>query len=235
MRTADQYPSLPDGARVAETWRRLVAGLINLIVGVASLAGAGLSMYKLRRWLGPPLRPVQKRFAVWAEERDFGRSPLKLTLRTRMLFEVVGLTLELGSINRRSLGARVMRIRRADTRTGGPVSVRSGLIRNLARRASGAVLARLASRATKRYTERMQALQPQLKELQRAHRDDKAAQQEALMRFYREHNVNPLGSCLPTLVIAVIAPWVPAVLSPRRRNLPDRLAGIVWVIEDQRA
>jgi membrane protein insertase Oxa1/YidC/SpoIIIJ len=94
------------------------------------------------------------------------------------------------------------------------------------------VLGRLASRVMKRYAERMQALQPELKELQRAHRDDKAAQQEALMRFYREHNVNPLSSCLPTLVISVIAPWVPALLSPWRQNLPDRLAGIIWVVDN---
>jgi hypothetical protein len=230
MRTVDPYPSLPDGVCVAELWRRLVAGLINLVVGVAVVAGAGFSMFKLRRWLGPPLRPVQRRVAAWGE--GVHSSPGKLRLGPRMLLEVVGLTFELDLINRRSLGTRVMRIRRADARTGGPVSARSVLVRNLAQRATRPVLGRLTSRVMKRYAERMQALQPELKELQRAHRDDKAAQQEALMRFYREHNVNPLSSCLPTLVISVIAPWVPALLSPWRQNLPDRLAGIIWVVDN---
>jgi membrane protein insertase Oxa1/YidC/SpoIIIJ len=81
----------------------------------------------------------------------------------------------------------------------------------------------------------MQALQAELKELRRAHSDDKTAQQETLMQFYEEHKVNPLGSCLPMLMISFVVPGVPALLSPRRQNLPDRLAGIVWVVEDRRS
>jgi hypothetical protein len=233
LRIAEQDPSWPEGVRVAETWRRLAAGLINLLAGVAIAAAGGLSIYRLRRWLGPPLRPVGKRFASCGQ-RNFDGSDGKLPLRTpMMLLEVVGLTLDLDRVNRRSLGARVMRIRRADARTGGSVSARSVLIRHLAQRTSGAVLGPLASRGTKRYSEQMQALQPELKRLQRAHSDDKKAQQEALMRFYKEHKVSPLRSCLPPLVISVAAQRLPVLLSPRRQNLPDRLAGIVWVVEDQ--
>lgn len=235
MRIAEQDPSWPTGVRVAETWRRLVAGLINLVVGVAIAAVAGFSMYKLRRWLGPLLRPVGRRVATWGE-RNFEGSDGKLPLRAQMmLLEVVGLTMELDRINRRSLGARVMRIRHADARAGGPVSARSVLIRHFAQRASGAVLGPLVSRATRRYSEQMEALEPELKRLQRAHSDDKAAQQKALMRFYQEHKVNPLRSCLPPLVISVCAQRLPVLLSPRRQNLPDRLAGIVWVVEDQQS
>jgi hypothetical protein len=235
LRIADQDPSWPTGVRVAEMWRRVVAGLINLVVGVAIAAAAGVSMYKLRRWLGPLLRPVGRRFETWGE-RNFEGGDGKLPLRAQMmLLEVVGLTLELDRINRRSLGTRVMRIRRADARAGGPVSARSVLIRHLAQKASGAVLGPLASRGTKRYSEQMQALQPELKRLQRAHSDDKAALQEALMRLYQEHNVRPLRSCLPPLVISVCAQRLPMLLSPRRQNLPDRLAGIVWVVEDQQS
>jgi hypothetical protein len=150
-----------------------------------------------------------------------------------MALDVASLTVELNSINHRTLGARVMRIRRADARTGGPVSLRSALISNLARRAIATALAPLGARATQRNTTRMKALQPRLKQIQREHSDDAEARQEALMRFYKEHNVNPLASCLPTLVIGFAAPLVPALLSPLRQTIPHRLAGIVWVVEDE--
>src|SRR5579875_356527 len=44
---------------------------------------------------------------------------------------------------------------------------------------------------------RMQALQPQMKAIQQKYKDDKQRQQEEMMKFYRENEVNPLGSCLP--------------------------------------
>jgi YidC/Oxa1 family membrane protein insertase len=43
----------------------------------------------------------------------------------------------------------------------------------------------------------LQTLQPQLKEIQNKYKDDKQRQQQELMKFYKENNVNPLGSCLP--------------------------------------
>jgi len=44
---------------------------------------------------------------------------------------------------------------------------------------------------------RMQQLQPELKAIQSKYKDDKQRQQQEMMKFYRENNVNPLGSCLP--------------------------------------
>jgi len=46
----------------------------------------------------------------------------------------------------------------------------------------------------------MQNLQrhaPQMKELQKKYKTDKKRQQEELMKFYRENNINPAASCLP--------------------------------------
>jgi uncharacterized RDD family membrane protein YckC len=231
MGSADRYSSLANGLGVAPAWRRIVAGLINLTAFIVPLAVTGFGGYKLRRFLGPPLRPLTRRVEGWRDAHDFESDTGKFSLRTRMLGEVVGLTLELDSRNRRSLGARAMRIRRVDALTGGPVTIRSALIRNWAQRATSAGLRPLAKRASKRSAERMQALQPQLKELQRAHADDEAAQQQALMRFYQEHNVNPFGSCAPTL-LTLLAPSLAVLFSPRRQSLPDRLAGIVWVTAD---
>ena len=46
---------------------------------------------------------------------------------------------------------------------------------------------------------RLQVLQPQLKEIQNKYKEDKQRQQQELMKFYKENNVNPLASCLPML------------------------------------
>ena len=41
---------------------------------------------------------------------------------------------------------------------------------------------------------RMQALAPQMKEIQAKYKQDKERQSQEMMKFYRENNVNPLGS-----------------------------------------
>jgi len=53
---------------------------------------------------------------------------------------------------------------------------------------------------TVRQIHSMQSLQrhaPQMKEIQRKYKADKQKQQEELMKFYRENNINPAASCLP--------------------------------------
>ena len=47
---------------------------------------------------------------------------------------------------------------------------------------------------------RMQALQPQMKEIQQKYKEDKPRQQQEIMKFYKENNVNPLASCLPMVL-----------------------------------
>src|SRR3954471_11824750 len=46
----------------------------------------------------------------------------------------------------------------------------------------------------------MQRLQPQMKELQKRYKDDRQRMNEELMKLYQEHQVNPLGSCLPLVL-----------------------------------
>lgn len=54
--------------------------------------------------------------------------------------------------------------------------------------------------AQMRSTKKMQKLKPYLDELNKKHKDDKAALQKAQQDLYKEHGVNPLAGCLPTLV-----------------------------------
>jgi YidC/Oxa1 family membrane protein insertase len=46
----------------------------------------------------------------------------------------------------------------------------------------------------------MQRLQPKLKELQRKHKGNRQKLNEEMMKLYKEHQVNPLGGCLPLLL-----------------------------------
>jgi YidC/Oxa1 family membrane protein insertase len=43
----------------------------------------------------------------------------------------------------------------------------------------------------------LQALQPQIKELQEKYKNDKQRMQQEMMRFYKENKVNPFASCIP--------------------------------------
>jgi YidC/Oxa1 family membrane protein insertase len=45
----------------------------------------------------------------------------------------------------------------------------------------------------------LQALQPQLKEIQEKYKNDKQRMQQEMMRFYQENKVNPFASCVPLL------------------------------------
>jgi len=45
--------------------------------------------------------------------------------------------------------------------------------------------------------QRMQRVQPQMKALQAKYKEDKQRQQQEMMKFYKENQINPLGSCLP--------------------------------------
>ena len=47
---------------------------------------------------------------------------------------------------------------------------------------------------------KMRNLQPEIQELQAKYKDDKQKQSQELMKFYKEKNINPLGSCLPLLI-----------------------------------
>jgi YidC/Oxa1 family membrane protein insertase len=45
----------------------------------------------------------------------------------------------------------------------------------------------------------MQALQPQLKEIQEKYKNDRQRMQQETMRFFQENKVNPFASCIPLL------------------------------------
>jgi len=56
--------------------------------------------------------------------------------------------------------------------------------------------------ANKQFTamSKMKKLQPKMKELQERYKDDRAQQQQELMKLYKEEKVNPASSCLPIFI-----------------------------------
>src|ERR671936_272890 len=48
--------------------------------------------------------------------------------------------------------------------------------------------------------QRLQQLQPEIKQIQQRYKDDRQRMNQEVMRFYQENQVNPLGSCLPLVL-----------------------------------
>jgi YidC/Oxa1 family membrane protein insertase len=46
----------------------------------------------------------------------------------------------------------------------------------------------------------MQAIQPELKDIQERHKNEPQRLQQEMLKLYKEHGVNPLGGCLPMLI-----------------------------------
>ena len=76
----------------------------------------------------------------------------------------------------------------------------------------------------------LQALQPQIKELQAKYKNDKQRMQQEMMRFYKENKVNPLASCIPLIaqlpvfitLFYVLRHELPADIGCRSRSLRSR-------------
>ncbi|MDH3227936.1 MAG: YidC/Oxa1 family membrane protein insertase [Thermoleophilia bacterium] len=91
----------------------------------------------------------------------------------------------------------------------------------------------------KQYTSmrRLQALAPQIKELQEKYKGDRKRLNEEVMRFYRENNVNPASSCLPLLVQLPVFISLFYVLRDFSRGAVEGDAAVdtlsfMWVIPD---
>ncbi len=69
----------------------------------------------------------------------------------------------------------------------------------------------------------MQALQkhaPEMKEIQRKYKGDRAKQNEAMMAFYKENKINPAASCLPLLAQAPVFISLYLVLKNFSKHVP---------------
>ena len=68
----------------------------------------------------------------------------------------------------------------------------------------------------------LQAHAPEMKEIQKRYKHDKQRQQQELMRFYKENNINPMASCLPMVAQFPIFIALFYVLRAFSKNAPCR-------------
>lgn len=80
---------------------------------------------------------------------------------------------------------------------------------------------------------RMQAYAPQLKEIQRKYKGNRQKLNEELMRFYKENQINPFGSCLPLIAQAPVFFALYFVLREFSREAEGRPGlDFMWIIPD---
>lgn len=83
---------------------------------------------------------------------------------------------------------------------------------------------------------RMQAVAPQLKELQRKYKGNRQKLNEELMRFYKENEINPFSSCLPLVAQLPVFIALYYVLRgfANDANIGGGSVSFMWVIPDVR-
>jgi YidC/Oxa1 family membrane protein insertase len=74
----------------------------------------------------------------------------------------------------------------------------------------------------------MQQLQPEMRKIQARYKDDRQKQNEELLKFYKENNINPLGGCLPLLVQMPVFLVLYQVLRGVTRRVSDLGANVGW-------
>ena len=130
--------------------------------------------------------------------------------------------------NSRSPGARALGLRRADARTGGPVSVRSALVHVAVEAASGQMNRRTLRPFRQRAEGRLKIVNAELAELRRIHAGDDDALRHAMRDLSKRHRGMSACACGRALLGNVLL-YLPALWFDRNQTLPDWIAGIVVV------
>jgi YidC/Oxa1 family membrane protein insertase len=74
----------------------------------------------------------------------------------------------------------------------------------------------------------LQAHAPQMKEIQKKYKGDRAKMNEELMKFYKENNINPAASCLPLLAQFPVFIALFYVLRHFSKHVPDK-SSLAWL------
>jgi YidC/Oxa1 family membrane protein insertase len=79
---------------------------------------------------------------------------------------------------------------------------------------------------------KMQELSPELKKLKEKYGSDSRKLQEETMLLYRKHNLNPFGSCVPTIIMLLLFPALYGVfqtfVSPDRQEIIKRFNDVLY-------
>ena len=126
-----------------------------------------------------------------------------------------------------------MGLRRVDAGNGGPVSVRSALIREAVQAASRELSRWVQRPVRQRHLERTRGLQAELREAREIRAGDgREAQERAMAEVLKRSSVRPSSACSRGMLGGLLGSVpldLPAVWSARNQTLPERIAGIVTV------
>jgi uncharacterized RDD family membrane protein YckC len=209
-----------------------LASLLDVVVAAVAIAGIGALGFKLfgRRKAARRLSGswIVRTVRQWANrQRETGRTQ-RPSWRLRAVFFIGGVLTR----NWRGPGARMLGLRRVDARTGGPVTLRSAIVREIVTTAWNVIGNWLFAPVRARADARRHAIAPEIEQLRRTHGDDQEALNIAMARLYEEHKLNPFAGCiwaLPRMAFS-LAQELPAIWSPRNQGLADRLAGTEVVV-----
>jgi len=170
----------------------------------------------------------------WARARGRGAQDWSVPVRMMGLMNTSASgasgALNLAMPNWRSPGLRLLRLRRVDARTRGPVRARQAIVRSLAENLERRLWHELNRPATERAELRQQAANDEIARMREARPD---ADPEELNRDAFAIQTRLGASCAPTprLLLPLVFNWL-AMLQSRRRQLPgERLARTVVIRE----
>ena len=78
----------------------------------------------------------------------------------------------------------------------------------------------------------MQEIQPKINEIQKQYKNDKEKMNQKVMELYKEHNVNPMGGCLPLLIqFPIIIGLFTVLRTPEEYGFAKEVvdAGFLWM------
>jgi uncharacterized RDD family membrane protein YckC len=210
-----------DKTQVAPLGRRAAAALIDVGVFVsgagAVIGGAAGAIFALNRGRGNVVEQLDR-----LSDRVNG------VLETRHANGAIGLASTVAGVglrNARSPGMKAMHLRRVDVRSGGPVSLRSAIIQQLVGFAWGRLARQVWRPAFERYQVRTAALAAEQREFHRRHPDDPHADTASPAT----RPSTGMASCCGRMLLPGAVQVLTTLLSPRRQNLADWVAGIVVV------
>jgi hypothetical protein len=212
---------------IAPLRRRLLASLIDmtlLVLTTVALIVGGVA------WPSIPAR-VKNRGEAAGAGAVKPRRERRLSARHRAFLFLATVGLGVLSRNWRGPGFRLLRLRRVDMHTGGPVAVRSAVIVQVCDQLWGLSSRRLARGPLRRQEQRSRENHEALEDIRRKFAADPKARKQAVDSFLEENpSISPSTLLWPLLPEAL---WrVLSILWVREgRTLRDRVAGTAVVVE----
>jgi hypothetical protein len=222
---SDEGSQLP----VASLRRRYVAGAIDAASTVGVLIAAALVGFALRKRLPWPAARLQTRFGLEPPEDGEERKPFELTKPQLLALMTFTSVLSVWGRNLRGPGARIMRLRRVEARTGGAIQIRTAIVRNVADAVWRWAINQMFKPLENRSRETREAFSAELSELSQQHADNPEALHQAIAGLHGVRKV-PFKSCL-WLIPWSAATEFPRLWSPDRLSVGDQLAGITIIDE----